>query len=164
MKRKQAEETCKSCSRILSLISLQLLIYHYFKSLISFSALSKGKHVFEIYWPSRLRGTSATVGVGSDDAPLFVKPKDSLVGCNSFSWGLDIARKRLLHKGEMLGTMPRGGVVPDKYVLKANYNIILWPSNYFNKCKREKKIKKAKTIVQLITGIKYQKLFISLLV
>ncbi|XP_060559300.1 uncharacterized protein LOC132719538 isoform X1 [Ruditapes philippinarum] len=79
--------------------------------------LAKGKHVFEIYWPSRLRGTSATVGVGSDDAPLFVKPKDSLVGCNSFSWGLDIARKRLLHKGEMLGTMPRGGVVPDKFYM-----------------------------------------------
>ncbi|XP_053408380.1 protein gustavus-like isoform X2 [Mercenaria mercenaria] len=81
------------------------------------AALSKGKHVFEIYWPSGHRGTMATVGVGTEDAPLFVKPKDSLVGCNGFSWGLDIARKRLLHRGEMLGTMPRGGVVPDKFYM-----------------------------------------------
>lgn len=79
--------------------------------------LSKGKHVFEIYWPSGHRGTMATVGVGTEEAPLFIKPKDSLVGSNGYSWGLDIARKRLLHRGEILGSMPKGGIVPDKFYM-----------------------------------------------
>ncbi|WAR21067.1 SPSB2-like protein, partial [Mya arenaria] len=77
------------------------------------AALSRGKHVFELYWPSGARGTTASVGVGSADAPLFVKPKDSLVGSNSYSWGLDIVRRRLIHKKQLLGTLPRTGMVPD---------------------------------------------------
>lgn len=81
--------------------------------------LSKGKHLFEITWPKDMRGTMATIGVGTDDAPLFVKPKDSLVGCNAQSWGLDIARRRLIHKGAMLGNMPKG-VVPDKVYMYVN--------------------------------------------
>ncbi|KAL4229169.1 SPRY domain-containing SOCS box protein 4 [Mactra antiquata] len=81
------------------------------------AALSKGKHVFEIYWPMSQRGTMATVGVGNADAPLYVKPKDSLVGCNKMSWGFDITRRRLLHNGQMLGTMPRAGMVPDKFYM-----------------------------------------------
>jgi len=79
--------------------------------------LSKGKHLFEIYWPSQMRGTMATVGVGSETAPLFVKPKDSLVGCNKQSWGLDIARRRLIHNGQLQGGMPKNGFVPDKFFM-----------------------------------------------
>lgn len=81
------------------------------------AALSKGKHVFEIYWPKSHRGTIATVGVGTEDAPLFVKPKDSLVGCNSNSWGLDIVKRKLFHKGQILGNMPKAGFVPDKFYM-----------------------------------------------
>lgn len=81
------------------------------------AALSKGKHVFEIYWPAGARGTMATVGVGTENAPLFVKPKDSLVGCNKETWGFDITRRRVLHNGQMLGTLPRAGMVPDKFYM-----------------------------------------------
>lgn len=63
-----------------------------------------------------MRSTHATAGVGTDDAPLFVKPKDSLVGCNKHSWGLDIVRRRVMHKGEMIVSVPKNGLVPDKYV------------------------------------------------
>ena len=81
---------------------------------ICFLALSKGKHVFEIYWPSQMRSTHASIGVGTDDAPLFVKPKESLVGCNKKSWGLDIVRRRVTHEGKMLVSVPKNGLVPDK--------------------------------------------------
>lgn len=79
--------------------------------------LSKGKHVFEIFWPSIARGTLATVGVGTEDAPLFVKPRDSLVGCNRNSWGLDIVRRRIMDCGKMAGQMPKASPVPDKFYM-----------------------------------------------
>ncbi|XP_052254779.1 protein gustavus-like [Dreissena polymorpha] len=80
-------------------------------------ALSKGKHVFEITWPIRFRDACASVGVGTKEAPLFVKPRDSLVGCNRHSWGLDISKCKALHKGEILCTYPRGKSVPIKFFM-----------------------------------------------
>lgn len=79
--------------------------------------LSKGKHVFEIYWPLFSRGTLATVGVGTENAPLFAKPRSSLVGGNRHSWGLDIARRRIMNCGTMAGQMPRASTVPDKFFM-----------------------------------------------
>lgn len=79
--------------------------------------LSSGKHLFEIYWPTICRGTMASVGVGTKEAPLFVKPKDSLVGCNKSSWGLDIVRRRLLHGGEIVASTNKFGSVPDKFYM-----------------------------------------------
>lgn len=79
--------------------------------------LSKGKHVFEIYWPTVGRGTHATAGVGTESAPMFVKPKDSLVGSNPKSWGLDIVRKKAVHNSQALTTCPRAGLVPDKFYM-----------------------------------------------
>ena len=80
------------------------------------AALDKGKHVFEINWPKDTRGLFATVGVGSSSADTFVKPRDSLVGKDRFSWGLDIARRKLVHRGQPTGNMPRG-MVPDKFYM-----------------------------------------------
>ena len=77
------------------------------------TALAKGKHVFEIHWPRIFRGQTATVGVGNSSALMFIKPKDSLIGCNGNSWGLDISRRKLIHRGEMTGSMPRG-MIPEK--------------------------------------------------
>ncbi|XP_053408378.1 protein gustavus-like [Mercenaria mercenaria] len=79
--------------------------------------LKKGKHLFEIHWPRTTRRLLATVGVGTKDAPLFVKPKDSLVGCNKYTWGLDIARYRCLHRDEMIAVMPRNKLVPDTFLM-----------------------------------------------
>ena len=80
------------------------------------AALERGKHVFEIYWPKACRGLFATIGVGSSSADMFVKPRDSLVGKDRFSWGLDIARRKLVHRGQPTGNMPRG-MVPDKFYM-----------------------------------------------
>lgn len=78
--------------------------------------LSKGKHVFEIYWLSNHRSQYAQVGVGSDAAKLFCKPRDSLIGIDRNSWGLDIARRKLIHNGQITGTMPKTAV-PDKFFM-----------------------------------------------
>ena len=80
------------------------------------AALEKGKHVFEINWLKDCRGLFATIGVGSGSADMFVKPRDSLVGKDRFSWGLDIARRKLVHRGQAIGNMPRG-MVPDKFYM-----------------------------------------------
>ncbi|XP_052821306.1 protein gustavus-like [Mya arenaria] len=80
-------------------------------------ALSKGKHVFEIVWPNVARDATATVGVGTEEAPLYVKPRDPLVGGNRHSWGYDIARCKALHKKEILATYPATKSVPDKFYL-----------------------------------------------
>lgn len=83
-------------------------------SLCVFStALDKGKHVFELFWPMGHRSQFATVGVGSSEAKMFIKPRESLIGCDRFSWGLDIARRKLIHRGEITGSMPRN-IVPEK--------------------------------------------------
>lgn len=78
--------------------------------------LSSGKHVFEIYWLSNHRSQYAQVGVGSDAAKMFCKPRDSLIGMDNQSWGLDIARRKLIHRGEIKGTMPKT-TVPDKFYM-----------------------------------------------
>ncbi|XP_060559283.1 SPRY domain-containing SOCS box protein 2-like [Ruditapes philippinarum] len=77
--------------------------------------LKTGKHMFEIYWPRNTRRLLATVGVGTDIAPLFVKPKESLVGCNKHTWGLDIARYKCLHRNEIITSLPKNKVVPDTF-------------------------------------------------
>lgn len=78
--------------------------------------LSKGKHVFEIHWPMGHRSQFASVGVGSDEAKMFIKPRESLIGCDRHSWGLDIARRKLIHRGAITGSMPRS-VVPEKFYM-----------------------------------------------
>ena len=87
-----------------------------YKRFLLSPALSKGKHVFEIVWPQHHRGTHASVGVASDDCPLYCKPKDSLPGVNKVSWGYDIARKLIVHNAERVANMTTMGMVPDKYV------------------------------------------------
>ncbi|KAK3578326.1 hypothetical protein CHS0354_039033 [Potamilus streckersoni] len=62
--------------------------------------ISGGKHVFEINWPENFRGTTATIGVGSINASLFLKPKGPLVGNDKLSRGLDISSKRVIHLGK----------------------------------------------------------------
>ena len=69
--------------------------------------------MFEIIWLSNHRSQYAQVGVGSDKAKMFCKPRDSLIGMDANSYGLDIARRKLIHRGEIVGTMPKTAV-PDK--------------------------------------------------
>ncbi|CAF3887233.1 unnamed protein product [Rotaria magnacalcarata] len=58
-----------------------------------------GIHVWEIEWNTRQRGTHAVVGVGTIKAPLHCPGYQALVGMNQDSWGWDLGRNKLYHKG-----------------------------------------------------------------
>lgn len=53
---------------------------------------ANGFHVWQICWPSRMRGTHAVVGVATKTAPLHSIGYTSLVGANSESFGWDLGR------------------------------------------------------------------------
>ncbi|CAD6996952.1 unnamed protein product [Ceratitis capitata] len=59
--------------------------------------LTKGLHIWEIYWPTRQRGTHAVVGVATSEAPLHSVGYQSLVGLSDQSWGWDLGRNKLYH-------------------------------------------------------------------
>jgi len=61
---------------------------------------SSGLHVFEIYWPSRQRGTHAVVGVATKDAPLHSPGYQSLIGSSMHSWGWDLGRCKAYHNSD----------------------------------------------------------------
>ncbi|CAF4589524.1 unnamed protein product [Rotaria sp. Silwood1] len=60
---------------------------------------TSGIHVWEIEWNTRQRGTHAVVGVGTVKAPLHCPGYQALVGMNQESWGWDLGRNKLYHKG-----------------------------------------------------------------
>lgn len=60
---------------------------------------SSGIHVWEIEWNTRQRGTHAVVGVGTFRAPLHCAGYQALVGMNHESWGWDLGRNKLYHRG-----------------------------------------------------------------
>jgi SPRY domain-containing SOCS box protein 1/4 len=60
---------------------------------------TNGIHVWEIEWNTRQRGTHAVVGVGTIKAPLHCPGYQALVGMNQESWGWDLGRNKLYHKG-----------------------------------------------------------------
>lgn len=60
---------------------------------------TSGIHVWEIEWNTRQRGTHAVVGVGTLRAPLHCPGYQALVGTNHESWGWDLGRNKLYHKG-----------------------------------------------------------------
>jgi SPRY domain-containing SOCS box protein 1/4 len=52
-----------------------------------------------IFRNTRQRGTHAVVGVGTIKAPLHCPGYQALVGMNQESWGWDLGRNKLYHKG-----------------------------------------------------------------
>ncbi|XKL60127.1 hypothetical protein PGB90_001143 [Kerria lacca] len=87
--------------------------------------LTKGLHVWEVYWSTRQRGTHAVVGVATQDAPLHSVGYQSLVGSNDQSWGWDLGRNKLFHdsKNNPAATYPtllkpdETFIVPDKFLV-----------------------------------------------
>jgi len=78
----------------------------------------EGKHIFEIVYPFEMRGDKCTVGVGTEDAPVFEKGKVSLVGNNAFSWGIDLRTRRSLHNKSMVKNYPSTQkYLPDKFYM-----------------------------------------------
>ena len=84
---------------------------------------SEGLHLWEINWPTEERGTHAVVGVATKKAaPLhYCRGYRSLVGGDDQSWGWDLGRNKLYHRGE--GENPfypssddkKNFLVPDKF-------------------------------------------------
>lgn len=87
--------------------------------------LTKGLHIWEIYWPTRQRGTHAVVGVASGEAPLHSVGYQSLVGSTEQSWGWDLGRNKLYHDSKNCAgiTYPailkndEAFLVPDKFLV-----------------------------------------------
>jgi SPRY domain-containing SOCS box protein 1/4 len=77
---------------------------------------SKGLHLWEINWPTRLRGTHAVVGVATIDAPLHSVGYRNLVGFTDQSWGWDLVRSKLYHDSKN----GEGNVYPE--ILKPDEN------------------------------------------
>lgn len=66
-----------------------------------------GKHTFEIVYPMSHRGMEATVGVGTETAPLHVKGRVALVGHNKHSWGICLRARRAFHKNAIVKKYPQ---------------------------------------------------------
>ena len=58
-----------------------------------------GIHAWEVEWNTQQRGTHAVVGVGTLNAPLHCPGYQALVGMTQDSWGWDLGRNKLYHKG-----------------------------------------------------------------
>jgi len=59
--------------------------------------VSRGISIYEISWPVRMRGTHASVGVATRQAPIQAHGYIPLIGSNRHSWGWDIGRKEVIH-------------------------------------------------------------------
>ncbi|XP_067687001.1 SPRY domain-containing SOCS box protein 2-like [Haliotis asinina] len=81
--------------------------------------VSHGKHVYEVIWPEVHRGVSASVGVGTATAPLFINGKVTLVGMTEGSWGLDIAKKTMFHNSAPGRRCPPNeeDVIPERFFM-----------------------------------------------
>uniref|UniRef100_A0A1I8PTI4 B30.2/SPRY domain-containing protein n=1 Tax=Stomoxys calcitrans TaxID=35570 RepID=A0A1I8PTI4_STOCA len=87
--------------------------------------MTKGLHIWEIYWPTRQRGTHAVVGVATSEAPLHSVGYQSLVGSTDQSWGWDLGRNKLYHDSKNCAgvTYPKilkndeAFLVPDKFLV-----------------------------------------------
>ncbi|XP_076436960.1 uncharacterized protein LOC143276372 [Babylonia areolata] len=79
---------------------------------------TSGKHTFEIVFPMGHRGHQATVGVSTEEAPLYAKGKVPLVGANKFSWGVCLRHRRAYHKNDIVKKYPVNQVyLPDKFYM-----------------------------------------------
>ncbi|XP_076456074.1 F-box/SPRY domain-containing protein 1-like [Babylonia areolata] len=79
---------------------------------------TSGKHAFEVFYPVALRGAEATVGVGTESAPLYAKGKVALVGSTKDSWGISLRTKRSFHRNAMVKKYPiTQRELPDKFYM-----------------------------------------------
>lgn len=63
---------------------------------------SRGLHCWEVFWPSRQRGTHAVVGVATAHAPLHSVGYQSLVGATDQSWGWDLGRNKVFPSSSII--------------------------------------------------------------
>jgi len=85
-------------------------------------ATSRGICIYEMTWVAKMRGTHASVGVATSQAPLHSPGYISLIGCNSNSWGWDIGRKEAKHDSNSTNYPPTvqnhyEWTVPDTFLM-----------------------------------------------
>lgn len=83
---------------------------------------SRGICMYELTWPAKMRGTHASVGVATSQAPLHSPGYISLIGSNISSWGWDIGRKEAKHDSNSTNYPPTvqnhyEWTVPDTFLL-----------------------------------------------
>ncbi|KAM6967456.1 SPRY domain-containing SOCS box protein 2 [Aplochiton taeniatus] len=69
-----------------------------------------GMHVWEVLWSPTQRGSHAVIGMTTKNCLLQASGYSALVGKDSESWGWELTTNRLWHRGQSLGTYPRGRV------------------------------------------------------
>ncbi|XP_033727552.1 SPRY domain-containing SOCS box protein 2-like [Pecten maximus] len=79
----------------------------------------KGRHIFEIGFPTWMRGKHASVGIANESAPIYLHKSAALVGETKDSWGIDLVTSRTVHNGKEISKFPRGGQrkLPDRFYM-----------------------------------------------
>ncbi|XP_060064235.1 SPRY domain-containing SOCS box protein 2-like [Ylistrum balloti] len=80
---------------------------------------SKGRHIFEISFPTWMRGNHASVGIANEIAPIYHHKSVALVGETQDSWGIDLVTSRTVHKGKEISKYPKGNrcQLPDRFYM-----------------------------------------------
>lgn len=60
----------------------------------------QGIHLFEVSWPTKERGTHASIGVSTIEAPIHKEGYYSLVGDNEHSWGWELMKRITYHRAQ----------------------------------------------------------------
>jgi len=83
---------------------------------------TKAKHVFEIGFPSIMRGQRASVGVATRQKELSGEGIITLVGSSEDSWGIDLKTCEAVHNGVKIRKFPKGfrKVMPDRFYMYIN--------------------------------------------
>lgn len=78
----------------------------------------KGQHIFEIGFPTWMRGKHASVGIATEHAPIYLHKSVALVGETKDSWGIDLVTSRTVHNGKEISKFPSGRwKMPDRFYM-----------------------------------------------
>ncbi|OWF46527.1 SPRY domain-containing SOCS box protein 2-like [Mizuhopecten yessoensis] len=79
----------------------------------------KGRHIFEISFPTSMRGNHASVGIANKMAPTYLHKSAALVGETKDSWGIDLVTSRTVHNGKEISKYPKGDrhKLPDRFYM-----------------------------------------------
>lgn len=74
---------------------------------MSDTGFSKGLHILDVEWPTKMRGSHAVIGVALAEAPKHANSYTNLLGSTESSWGWDIKNNKLIHNGQTMGNYPK---------------------------------------------------------
>ncbi len=74
---------------------------------MSDTGFSKGIHILDVEWPTKMRGSYAVIGVALAGTPKNEIFYTNLLGSTESSWGWDIKNNKLIHNGQTMGNYPK---------------------------------------------------------